>query len=91
MTHIGRIAVLKEFEDDMQNICVCPHCGEKAIYGEMSTISGVHCCPKCNDELYETIQYDRKNRYNVYVKKANNNEYEPYKYEAIKGDPKHDN
>lgn len=30
MSHIGRIKVIKEAEDIMDCICICPHCGRKA-------------------------------------------------------------
>lgn len=83
MKHIGRIKVIQENENEMKNICICPHCGEKAIYGEMFMISGIHGCPKCSKELYDTIIYDKKKRYEVYVRKANKHEYEPYKWNEV--------
>jgi len=82
MTHIGRIKIVKEAEDIFDCICICPHCGKEARYGSMSTVSGVNCCPECNAELYDTILFDKKAHYDAYVRKANNNEYEPYKWEA---------
>ena len=79
--HIGRIKVIEiNILNMMENICICPHCGEEVKYGEMCMISGIHGCPKCSKELYDTINYDKKKRYEVYVRKANKHEYEPYKY-----------
>ena len=43
-------------------------------------ISGIHGCPNCQTELWHTINYDREHQYDTYVRKANNHEYEPYKY-----------
>lgn len=81
MEHIGRIIVVeKNKEDEYKSICICPHCGERVEYGEMMMISGTHCCPKCHDELYGTIEYLRKNHYEAYTRIGNNHEDEPYKY-----------
>lgn len=80
ITHIGRIKIIKEDEDEMLCICICPHCGNKELYGNMFTISGIHGCPNCQTELLNTINYDRVNQYDVYARKANNHEYEPYRY-----------
>jgi len=81
MEHIGRIIVVeKNNEDEYKSICICPHCGERVEYGEMMMISGTHCCPKCHDELYGTIEYLRKNHYEAYTRIGNNHEDEPYKW-----------
>lgn len=80
MKNIGRIKVVKSHNDIMQCICICPHCGREAIYGEMFTIFGIHGCPKCQNELNGTINFDKTNQYEVYIRKANNHEYEPYKF-----------
>lgn len=80
MEHIGRIKVIQENEDEMDTICVCPHCGSHALYGNMFMISGIHGCPNCQTELWNTINYDREQQYDVYVRKANNHEYEPYRW-----------
>lgn len=80
MTHIGRIKVIKEAEDDLDCICICPHCGREAKYGDMSMYCGEHGCPQCADELRNTIEFDREHQYDAYVRKANANDYEPYKY-----------
>lgn len=79
--HIGRIKVVCENEyDEMDTICICPHCGNKTRYGDMIMISGIHGCPKCHEELSKTINFDRNNQYDAYVRKANNYEYEPYRW-----------
>ena len=80
MPHIGRIKVIKEDEDIMNCICICPHCGNKELYGNMFMISGIHGCPECQTELWHTINYDREHQYDAYARKANNHEYEPYRY-----------
>lgn len=80
MEHIGRIKVINEALDLMDCVCICPHCGSHAIYGNMMMISGIHNCPKCNEELHRTIDFDKKTDYDVYVRKANNYEYEPYRW-----------
>lgn len=80
MPHIGRIKVIQPAEDIMDCVCVCPHCGNHARYGDMFMISGIHGCPKCQTELHKTITFDRENQYDAYVRKANNYEYEPYRY-----------
>ena len=68
----------------MKSLCICPHCGSEVTYGEMCMYYGIHACPNCLDSLHKTVDFDRKNQYDVYVRKANKNEYEPYKY--VKGD-----
>lgn len=79
--HYGRIVVVEEnAEDEYKSVCICPHCGSLTHYGEMMMISGTHCCPKCHDELYGTIEYLRKNHYNAYTRIGNNHEDEPYRY-----------
>lgn len=80
MLHIGRIKVLQSCEDEMEAVCICPHCGKETTYGEMSMVSGIHCCPNCNEELNRTIAFDKEHQYEAYVRKANNHEYEPYRY-----------
>lgn len=80
MLHYGRIKVILENEDEFLSKCICPHCGAEALYGDMMTVSGIHNCPKCNRELNLQIENDKKIDYNVYVRKANNFEYEPYRY-----------
>lgn len=81
MEHIGRIKVIDKIADDiMDTLCICPHCGSHTLYGNMFMICGTHGCPNCQDELNYTIDRDRKTNYPEYVKKANNYEYEPYKY-----------
>ena len=87
MTHIGRIGIIEEHEDEMENVCICPHCGRETTYGVMFMICGIHGCPNCHEELHETIYHDREKDYDAYARKANNHEYEPYRYEIIKGDP----
>ena len=42
--------------------------------------SGINNCPNCNDEVNKQIAFDKKTNYEVYVRKAINNEYEPYMY-----------
>jgi len=86
MKHIGRIKVIQEAENVMDCVCVCPHCGSHALYGNMMMTSGIHNCPKCNAEIRRQIELDKKADYDVYVRKANNNEYEPYKYQENKGE-----
>lgn len=81
MNHIGRIKIIIPNRDLMQCLCICPHCGSHIVYGLMMMTSGIHNCPNCNDELNRQIELDKKADYNVYVRKANNNEYEPYKYQ----------
>ena len=79
--HIGRIKVIDNSNEDyFKWVCICPHCGEKTTYGEMHMHCGEHGCPKCADDLRDSIEFDRKNHYDRYVRKANNNDYEPYKY-----------
>ena len=80
MKHIGRIKVIEEADDIMDCVCICPHCGRKARYGEMHMYCGEHGCPECADDLRDSIEFDRQNHYDRYVRKANNNDYEPYKY-----------
>lgn len=80
MPHIGRIKIIKVEDNVFDSTCICPHCGSKARYGDMFTISGIHGCPKCHTELSNTINFDRENQYDAYVRKANNYEYEPYRY-----------
>ena len=58
MKHIGRIKVVEEAEDIMECICICPHCGRKARYGEMHMYCGEHGCPECADDLYDSIEFD---------------------------------
>lgn len=80
MLHIGRIKVVEENENDMDTLCICPHCGRQVRYGDMTMYCGEHGCINCNDDLHDSINFDRENHYDRYVRKANNNEYEPYKY-----------
>ena len=54
-THIGRIKVIKDDEDIMNCICICPHCGNHVLYGNMLMYSGVHSCPFC----HESIRYSQ--------------------------------
>ncbi len=84
MTHIGRIKVVR-----VQGVCEfdwlvkCPHCGAEVLYGDMKTTSGIHNCYHCNDEVNKQIELDKKTNYDVYVRKANHNEYEPYRYVEV--------
>ena len=78
--HIGRIEVVKEADDYLDYVCVCPHCGRHVRYGDMTMYCGEHGCNHCIDDLHDSIEYDRQNNYDRYVRKANGNEYEPYKY-----------
>lgn len=83
MTHIGRIKVIKEADDildTMNYICICPHCGREVRYGDMLMYCGEYGCHECADDLHDSIEYDRQNHYDRYVRKVNNDEYEPYKY-----------
>ena len=80
VTHIGRIRVIKEADNDLDTICVCPHCGRQVRYGDMTMYCGEHGCNHCINDLHDSIEYDRQNHYDRYVRKANNNDYEPYKY-----------
>lgn len=84
MKHIGRIKVIQEADDIMDCVCICPHCGSHALYGNMTMTSGIHNCPNCNAEINRQIELDKKVDYNVYVRKANSHEYEPYKYQEDK-------
>ena len=83
MTHIGRIKVIKETEELMDNICVCPHCGRHVLYGNMLMYNGIHSCPTCHQRLCYEVEHDKSYDYDSYVQKANNHEYEPYKYVEI--------
>ncbi len=83
MAHIGRIQVLEQNEDLFKTVCKCPHCGSKALYGDMFTVSGIHGCPNCQTELNRQLKFDRETDYNVYVRKANSYEYEPYRSHEI--------
>ena len=81
MKNIGRIKFVKTEGDDILNwTCICPHCGKEVKYGEMMKTSGINNCPNCNDEVNKQIAFDKKTNYEVYVRKAINNEYEPYMY-----------
>lgn len=80
MAHIGRIKVIKAAQNVLDAICICPHCGREARYGDMHMYCGEHGCPKCADDLRRAIEADRKADYESYVRKANANDYEPYKY-----------
>jgi len=81
MNHIGRIKVVR-----VQGVCEfdwlvkCPHCNSEVLYGDMRMTSGIHCCYHCNDEVNRQIKFDKDKDYNVYVRKANGHEYEPYRY-----------
>ena len=78
--NIGRIAITEIKGDEyLDNICICPHCGKSARYGNMFMISGVHGCPSCHEELSDAIYTDKSKHYEAYVRKANNHEYEPYR------------
>lgn len=78
--HYGRTVVVEPKENEFDSICICPHCGAKTRWGDMFKICGVNGCPNCHEELNDTIQFDREHHYDAYVRKANNNEYEPYMY-----------
>ncbi len=80
MIHYGRIKVIKEDDNPLRSLCICPHCGSEVIYGNMMMYNGTHGCPKCIRELNKTIDFDRNNQYEEYVRKSNEHEYEPYKY-----------
>lgn len=82
MEHIGRIKVVIPAKDIMDTVCVCPHCGRHEIYGNMSMVSGIHCCPNCLLKLHNEIDTDKKKNYDTYAKKANSHEYEPYRYKG---------
>lgn len=86
MKHIGRIKVIQEVENEMDCVCICPHCGSHVVYGNMMMTSGIHNCPNCNAEVNRQLELDRKADYDVYVRKANNNEYEPYRYQENEGE-----
>lgn len=76
---IGRIVVLEEnVEDIYKNVCRCPHCGDKTLYGDMMMVSGHHCCPKCVEHLRKEIEFDKEFKYDIYVKK----DYEPFKFDV---------
>lgn len=78
MTNIGRIRVVRESDDLMDCGVICPHCGATTDYGSLRMVDGVYCCPLCHEQLYKTIEFDRANNYEAYVRKANNHLYEPY-------------
>ena len=82
MAHIGRIKVVKEADDIMDTICVCPHCGEHVLYGQMMMLNGIHECPMCCSQLYEEIKYDKSLSYDLYAEKNNHHDYEPYRYKG---------
>ena len=78
--HYGKIIVVEEKRDTLKSLVICPHCGRQVTYGRTAMHSGVHGCQYCIDELSETIEHEREWNYDSYVKKANNHEYEPYRY-----------
>lgn len=81
MTHIGRIRVVSyNIKNEYDSIVICPHCGAEVLYGDMRKTSGINNCPNCNEEVNKQIEFDKKTDYNVYVRKANSYEYEPYRY-----------
>ena len=69
-----RIRVIGEAEDSMDCLCICPHCGCSAKYGDMMMISGISCCPKCNESLYKEIIHDKEHDYKRYT----SHDYEPF-------------
>lgn len=76
-----RLKVVKEDESDyMNNIVVCPYCGEKTLYGETMMISGIVNCPKCHDRCVKSVMFDRENNYENYLK----HDYQPYGVERKK-------
>lgn len=82
MKHIGRIKVIQDNEDVMDCICICPHCGNHVLYGNMFMIFGIYGCPICQDDLRYQIDHDQEHHYDDYVRRANNHEYEPYRYKG---------
>lgn len=78
--HIGRIRVFRESDDLMDTLCVCPRCGRHVLYGNMMMYNGVHSCPNCHEGLRAEIERDKSNDYETYLRKANDNAYEPYRY-----------
>ena len=80
VTNLGRIKVIKETENIMDWVCICPHCGKETTYGKMIMTNGIHNCEKCNTQLNKQIETDRDADYETYSRKANNHEYEPYMY-----------
>lgn len=78
--HIGRIKVIQPNSNVYDSICICPHCGAHVRYGEMCTVSGINNCPECNLTLHREIENDKSISYDLYARKANNYEYEPYRY-----------
>lgn len=79
--HYGRMIVYEENKcNKMRSIIICPHCGRLTDYGWTAMHCGVHGCQFCINELSTTIELDREYNYEAYAKKANNFEYEPYRY-----------
>lgn len=78
--HYGRMIIYEEKRNMMRSIVICPHCGRLVYYGHTATHCGIHGCEFCIDELSTTIELDREYNYEAYAKKANNFEYEPYRY-----------
>ena len=69
-----KIKVVHEADDVMDYVCICPHCGKEAIYGEMTMISGHSCCGACHEQLWKEIAKDKEEDYQRYITK----DYEPY-------------
>ena len=80
MTHIGRIKVVEEKENELESVCICPHCGKKVLYGNMMMVSGSHCCPECHDEVYDTLKFLREHHYEAYVRLGKTHSDEPYQW-----------
>jgi len=78
--HIGRVKVIKPAKNEMDAVCICPHCGRQVRYGDICTVNGIYNCHSCNRELHRTIECDKSYDYSVYERKATSGEYEPYKY-----------
>ena len=83
MRHVGRIKIVNDAYNYLDTICICPHCGRQVKYGDMYMYLGQHGCPHCIDDLRDSVEFDRQNHYDRYVRKANNYEYEPYKYMEV--------
>lgn len=80
MKHIGRIKIFQEADNLMDNICICPHCGRHSLYGNMMMYNGIHGCPICYESLRSEIIHTQSANYDLYLKKANNHEWESYRW-----------
>lgn len=78
--HIGRIRVLSEADSLLDYLCMCPRCGRHVLYGNMAMYNGVHSCPQCHEGVRREVEWDKLHDYESYLRKANEHEYEPYRY-----------